>query len=148
MKRLRVSPLALVASLALALAAQAQDRPPQGNPPAERPPAAQPAPGPVPPAIAAAMQRREERSVAIEDLIANVATSTRKVFIVDPRVRAQVFRVPANDNPSYEELLSILRIHGFMAVEIEGRVNIVPDQNARSMPVRMLQRDDNSVPDD
>ena len=42
----------------------------------------------------------------------------------------------------------MLRIHGFAAFEVGGRVNIIPDANARFMPSRVLQRDDPSVPDD
>ena len=35
-----------------------------------------------------------------------------------------------------------------MAVEIQGRVNIVPEALARQMPVRLVQRDDPDVADD
>ena len=59
-----------------------------------------------------------------------------------------MYGVPRIDNPTYAELLTILRIHGYVAVEVGGRVNIVPDAIARSLPVRLLNRDDDSVPDD
>jgi general secretion pathway protein D len=139
MKRTLLAPAALLAVVSTLAYAQ----PPGGAPAqAEAPPAA------VPPAVAAANQRRDDADVAIEDVIAKVAARERKVFLVDPRVRARVFTSPAIENPTYADLLSILRLHGFMAAEIGGRVNIVPDANARGMPMRLLQRDDANVPDD
>ena len=146
--------LAMASMLLLGLPAHAQNRPPAPRGPA---PTVTPAP-PVeaaPPgtpivtvAMTESMRRREERSVDLEDLLAQVSASTGKTFLVDPRVRARVYGVPKIDNPSYAELLSILRMHGYVAVEIEGRVNIVPDAVARFLPSRLLQRDDDSVPDD
>ena len=91
---------------------------------------------------------RQASSVEIEELIARVAESTGKDFLIDPRVRARVFTVPPIGTPTYGELLSILRVHGFMAAEIGGRVNVVPDALARFMPTRLVQRDDPSIPDD
>lgn len=138
MQRSRLLPSVVLAAVSTLAYAQ----PPGGAPqPAEAPAAVQPA-------AAAANQRRDEASVPIEDIIAKVAARERKVFLVDPRVRARVFMSPVIENPSYADLLSILRLHGFMAVEIGGRVNIVPDANGRAMPTRLLQRDDSSVPDD
>jgi general secretion pathway protein D len=105
----------------------------------------------LPPEVAAerdAFQRRAEASVPIEDLIAEVASSSGKEFLIDPRVRAHVLAVPELEDPSYATLLSVLRMHGYMAVEIGGKVNVIPDANARSVPTRLLQRDDSSVPDD
>jgi general secretion pathway protein D len=145
----------LAALVVIGAPAHAQDRPAQGRAQAPSP---APAPAPAaeapifPPALSTAVaesvRRREERSIDIEELLAQVSASTGKEFLVDPRVRARVFGVPEIENPTYADLLSILRMHGYMAVEIQGRVNILPDANARHMPVRLLQRDDESVPDD
>ena len=77
-----------------------------------------------------------------------MSEETGKQFLVDPRVRARVYGVPRIDNPTYAELLTILRIHGYVAVEVGGRMNIMPDALARFMPTRVLNRDDDSVPDD
>jgi general secretion pathway protein D len=122
--------------------AQAPQQPQNQNP-------AQPAPIFTPtPAQAEAIRRRDERSVDLGDLIAKVSASTGKKFLVDPRVVARVYAIPPITDPTYDELLSILRVHGYMAIEIEGRVNVVPDANARFMPMRLVQRDDNSIPDD
>jgi general secretion pathway protein D len=106
----------------------------------------------TPPEIAAAeaeaATRRYESGIDLHTLVAEVAESTGKEFLIDPRVRARVYSVPKIDNPTYPILLSVLRLNGYMAVEIGGKVNILPDANARSMPTRLVQRDDDSVPDD
>jgi general secretion pathway protein D len=99
-------------------------------------------------AEAEAATRRYESGIDLHDLVAEVAESTGKEFLIDPRVRARVYSVPKIDNPTYPILLSVLRLNGYIAVEIGGKVNILPDANARSMPTRLVQRDDSSVPDD
>jgi type II secretory pathway component GspD/PulD (secretin) len=154
MRRLHTLAAAIAASTLLVAAAHAQDRPapsrPTGPAPTTPAPVAEPVqfqPPPPSPAMIESMQRRDERSVDIEEVLAQVSASSGKKFLVDPRVRARVYGVPKIDNPTYAELLSILRLHGYMAIEIEGRVNIVPDANARFMPMRLLQRDDDSVAD-
>jgi general secretion pathway protein D len=107
---------------------------------------------PTPPEIAAAeaeaATRRYESGMDLHTLVAEVAERTGKEFLIDPRVRARIYSVPKIERPTYAILLSVLRLNGYMAVEIGGKVNILPDANARSMPTRLLQRDDSSVPDD
>ncbi len=155
---LSYSVAALVVSTVLAAAALAQPEPTRGPAPQARPPAAQtPAPAadaPTPivrqpsPAELEAQRRRDERSVDLDELLARVSEATGMKFLVDPRVRARVNAVPRIDTPTYAELLTILRMHGYAAAEVGGRVNIVPDSNARFLPGRVLQRDDDNVPDD
>jgi general secretion pathway protein D len=152
-----------VASIVLAVPVLAQQEPNRPATPQARPPAAAPVtpaaetPRPVAetanvqppsPAVLESQRRREERSVDLDELLTRVSEATGKEFLVDPRVRARVYGVPRIDNPTYAELLTILRMHGYVAVEVGGRVNIVPDANARFLPVRLLNRDDVSVPDD
>ena len=143
MQPLRISAAALAAALMIVTHASSQERPP-ANRPAGGPDVTVAFPPPGQPESAL----RRDNSVAIEDLLARVAASTGKKFLVDPRIRAQVLTVPLIETPTYAELLSMLRIHGFAAFEVGGRVNIIPDANARFMPSRLLQRDDPSVPDD
>jgi general secretion pathway protein D len=156
---------------AAASAQQPAQVPPQGQTPAT--PVLAPPPGPqgqiqivaplvsppqatptviMPPEIAAAeaeaATQRYENSVDLYALVAEVAESTGKEFLIDPRVRARIYAVPKIEDPTYPVLLSVLRLNGYMAVEIGGKVNVIPDANARSQPSRLLQRDDNSVPDD
>ena len=140
MLRLPLSAAVLAAALTIGALAPAQERPAADRPaPAAATEAAPVAPPRMPP---------PQRGVDIEEVLARVAASTGKKFLVDPRVRASVLTVPEIETPTYAELLSILRIHGFMAAEVGGRVNIVPDANARFMPARLVQRDDASIPDD
>ena len=143
--------------IALVLAAPVMGQPQQSQPPPpERrappepppPPAAVPQAAPSPPAALEAQRRREEQSVDITELLENVSQATGMEFLVDPRVTFRVYGVPKIDNPSYAELLTILRMHGYTAVNVGGRVNILPDSNVRFMPVRVLNRDEASVPDD
>lgn len=143
-------------SAALVLTAPVLAQPPQRQPPPPEPRAEQ-APAQPPqfvevrppsPAALEAQRRRDEQSVDLTELLANVSRATGMEFLVDPRVRFQVYGVPRIDNPTYAELLTILRMHGYTAVNVGGRVNIVPDSLVRFMPVRVLNRDDASVPDD
>jgi general secretion pathway protein D len=137
MQRLSVSTAILAVAFTIGTSASAQQSPaPAGATPA--PAAAVPEPSPRPP----------PRGVDIEEVLRRVAASTGKKFLVDPRVRASVFMVPEFQTPTYAELLSILSMHGFAAAEIEGRVHIVPDANARFLPARLVQSDDPSVPAD
>jgi general secretion pathway protein D len=147
---------AFVVSTVLAGPSLAQQQQNRGQAPQAQPPAAQaPAPAaeapvvrPPSPAELEAQRGRDEQSVDVQDLIARVSQSTGKRFVVDPRVRARVNAVPRIENPTYAELLTILQVHGFAAAEVEGLVTVVPDANARFLPTRLLQRDDDSVPDD
>jgi general secretion pathway protein D len=147
----RLVPLTLLTLLSTSASAQ---QPASGDA-AERPVA--PAPQGQGPVVMAPVvlpeqleraRRRDEASVDIEAVIADVAASTGKEFLVDPRVRARVFAVPELEDPTYETLLAVLRLHGYIALEIGGKVNVVPDASARAMPTRLVQRDDSSVPDD
>jgi type II secretory pathway component GspD/PulD (secretin) len=53
---------------------------------------------------------------------------------VDPRVRADVTVIGQNTaNVSYPELLTILQVHGFAAVEGGGYVQVIPDTLARAL---------------
>lgn len=145
MHRLRLSAAGLAAAFMIGTFVTAQERPPAG-------PAA-PANGAPPVTLAPDLNRPPPpppvaRGVPIEDVLARVSASTGKKFLVDPRVRATVFGVPDIGTPTYAELLSMLRMHGFAAAEIGGRINIVPDANARFLPARLVQRDDSSIPDD
>src|ERR1700758_1909811 len=66
-----------------------------------------------------------------------VAAATGKNFIVDPRVRAQVTMIsstPMSPAAFYEAYLSILQVHGFIAVPAGEITKILPDANARQIP--------------
>ena len=141
MQRLNLTSAILAIAITIGTAAWGQERP---APPRTLPPAATETPQEGQPRFQPPPTRGED----IEEILRRVSASMGQEFLVDPRVRAYVFGVPDIETPTYAELLAILRMHGFAAFEVAGRVNIVPDANARFMPARLLQRDDASVADD
>lgn len=77
-----------------------------------------------------------DRGVALERVIESVAKRTSKKFIVDPRVIGGVTVIGADAlNGDYAQLLSVLDVHGYSAVESGGYVRIVPTANVRQLPV-------------
>src|SRR5215213_6237677 len=71
---------------------------------------------------------------SIAEAVSNV---TGKNFIIDPRVRAQVTMLSStamSPDAFYQAFLSILQVHGFVAVPSGNIVKILPDANARQMP--------------
>ncbi|MET0533141.1 MAG: secretin N-terminal domain-containing protein [Steroidobacter sp.] len=81
------------------------------------------------------------RDAELTEIIDAVATITGKTFIIDPRVRAQVtIRSSTAMSPEafYQVFLSILQVHGFVAVQSGDVIKIVPDANARQMPANDL----------
>lgn len=70
----------------------------------------------------------------INALIGTVAEITGKNFIVDPRVKGKVTVIssqPMNSDEIYQVFLSILKVHGFAAVESGEVVKILPDVSAK-----------------
>jgi len=66
-----------------------------------------------------------------------VSAATGKNFIIEPRVRAQVTMLsstPMTPDAFYQTFLSILQVHGFVAMPAGDVIKIVPDANARTMP--------------
>ncbi len=78
------------------------------------------------------------KDTEIQEVIKFVADATGKTILVDPKVRGQV-RVISQDAVNKEELyelfLSMMDVQGFTAVEKGNVVRIVPNRDARSLPV-------------
>jgi general secretion pathway protein D len=115
---------------------------------------AQDSPRPDPRSSPAASPSAEERAEAeprieLQTLLEQVAANSDKQFLVDHRSKQQVYvgGTPI-EKPDYPVLLSILRNNGLVAVEIEGRVNVMPSDIARQLPLPLVQRDDPRIPDD
>lgn len=73
----------------------------------------------------------------IRQIIEAVSDVTNKNFILDPRVKAQVTMLsstPMSPEVFYEAFLSILQVHGFVAVGTGDIIKIIPDANARQYP--------------
>src|SRR6187399_1086633 len=98
-------------------------------------PALVPAAEPAPPPCAAASGANGS-DIEMIDLIDKVAKRTGKQFIVDPRVRGQVSSAGFDiEKVDYPRLLAILNVHMFAAYEANGVVRVVPDANARQLPI-------------
>lgn len=70
----------------------------------------------------------------IRQIIEAVGEVTQKNFIIDPRVSAKVTMLsstPMSPEAFYEAFLSILQVHGYIAVPSGDLIKIVPDATAR-----------------
>ena len=77
------------------------------------------------------------READLRQVIEAVGEVTGRNFLVDPRVTGQVTFLsysPMSSDAFYEAFLATLQIHGFIAVESEDVVRIVPDATARVHP--------------
>ncbi len=77
----------------------------------------------------------------IRQIIEAVSEVTGQNFIIDPRVKAEVTMLsssPMSPEAFYEAFLSILEVHGYVAVPAGDLIKIVPDANARQVPGRDL----------
>jgi general secretion pathway protein D len=88
-------------------------------------------------------------TVSLESLVDRVARSAKKSFLIDSRAAQQVYLGSIKpEDVNYPTLLAILRANGMAATTIEGRVNIVPLPEIRTLAVPLLQNDDSSIPAD
>ncbi len=70
----------------------------------------------------------------IRQIVEAVGEVTQKNFIIDPRVNAKVTMLsstPMTPDAFYEAFLSILQVHGYIAVTSGDLIKIVPDATAR-----------------
>lgn len=90
-----------------------------------------------------------EAGVPIERLLATVAKKTGKRFVVDPKVHGAVVLVGMEpEDLSYSDLLSVLNVHGYAAVD-EGRlVQIVPDASMRAQVMPTIGPKETRAPDE
>ena len=66
----------------------------------------------------------------IETLITTVSEVTGRNFIVDPRVQGKVTVIsarPLRDNEVYQVFLSVLNVHGYVAVQAGNVTKILPE---------------------
>jgi general secretion pathway protein D len=77
--------------------------------------------------------------VALDKVIDLVARKSGKKYVLDPRVHAQV-QIAGEDlnRITYPELLTILQLYGFAAIESGGYVLVVPQTNVRAMPLPQI----------
>ncbi|MGH8194732.1 MAG: type II secretion system secretin GspD [Woeseiaceae bacterium] len=73
----------------------------------------------------------------IRQIVEAVGAVTHKNFILDPRVNAKVTMLsstPMSPEAFYEAFLSVLEVHGYVAIATDGVVKIIPDAAARQYP--------------
>jgi general secretion pathway protein D len=74
--------------------------------------------------------------VSIVKVIDIVARKTGKKYVLDPRVHAQAQIIGEDLNRlTFPELLTILKMYGFTAVESGGYMLVVPETIVRAMPL-------------
>lgn len=90
-----------------------------------------------------------EAGVPIERLLATVARKTGKRFVVDPQVHGAVVLVGMDPaDVSYADLLTVLNVHGYAAVD-EGRlVQIIPEGLIRAQVMPTIGPKDTRAPDE
>jgi general secretion pathway protein D len=74
----------------------------------------------------------------IQEVIKFMGEATGKTIIIDPKVRGPVKLIntrPLNSQELYALFLSVLDVHGYTAIESGNVVRIVPNRDARSLPV-------------
>lgn len=95
-------------------------------------------------ALAAATAPAQEPTITpnykeadLRQIVEAVSAITGRNFIIDPRVRAQVTLLssqPMSPDAFYAAFLSILEVHGYVAVPAGDLIKILPDANARQVP--------------
>ena len=76
----------------------------------------------------------------IRQVVEAVSAVTGKNVILDPRVTGRVTLLsptPLGPDELYEAFLSILQVHGYVAIESGNLVKVVPDATARQFPTRI-----------
>lgn len=87
----------------------------------------------------------------ITQIIEAVSAATGKTVIIDPRVRAQVTMIssaPMTPDQFYQAFLSILQVHGFVAVPSGNLIKVLPDTNMRQVPGNDLPSGSGGGPDE
>jgi type II secretory pathway component GspD/PulD (secretin) len=78
--------------------------------------------------------KSHEAGIPLAHIIAAVARKSGKSYLIDPRVHADVQLVGQDvSNVTSAQLLTILQLHGFAAIEGGGYVRIVPESAIRQM---------------
>ena len=76
----------------------------------------------------------------IRQVVEAVSAVTGKNFILDPRVTGRVTLLsptPLGPDALYEAFLSILQVHGYVAIPSGDIIKIIPDATARQFPSQM-----------
>jgi general secretion pathway protein D len=95
------------------------------------------------PAVAQVSSSSTTAGTPLVQIIEAVSKKSGKSFIVDPRVSGNATLVGLDPSKvTYPELLTILQVHGYVAVESGDLVRIVPDAQGRSSPTPVIGAND------
>ena len=86
----------------------------------------------------------------IRQVVEAVSAVTGKNFILDPRVTGRVTLLsptPLGPDALYQAFLSILQVHGYVAIDSGDLIKIIPDATARQFPSQ-IGTSDAAGPDD
>jgi general secretion pathway protein D len=77
-----------------------------------------------------------DSGIPLAKIIQGVAKKTGKKYLIDPRVHAQVQLIGQEiSSITYSDLLSILMLNGYTAVDEGGYIMVLPDASGRTLPV-------------
>ncbi len=97
----------------------------------------------IPDAAIAQSASSSAAGTPLVQLIEAVSKKTGKNFILDPRVGGNAVLIGIDPSKvSYDDLLTILQVNGYAAVESGGLVRVVPDAVSRTMPSPVLEGND------
>lgn len=86
---------------------------------------------------------RIEGGIPIEKIVAAVARKTGKKFVLDPRVHASVVLIGQDPaTMTYPQLLAVLEVYGYAAVDAAGYVQIVPAAMIRQEAIATITSKD------
>ena len=93
------------------------------------------------------------KNAEIQAFISAISELTGKNFVVDPRVKGMVTVIsaaPTSPDALYDVFLSVLKVHGFTAIETGEVIKVVPEVGARTegtsgVVTRSIERTENIV---
>jgi beta-lactamase regulating signal transducer with metallopeptidase domain len=87
-------------------------------------------------ALIQAATARHADGVPLEKLVQQVAANIHRRVIVDPRATSTIILYGQNlDQIDYSDFLTILRINGLTAVDVNDYINVVPIVQVRTLPL-------------
>lgn len=87
-------------------------------------------------------QSTDSNTVPIATVLAAVAKSSGRKFVVDPRVTGDVLLLQGEpDTLNYDDLLMLLQVHGFTAVTTGDYVRVIPEAGVRHLALPVADSD-------
>lgn len=98
---------------------------------------------PVPDIAFAQSASSSAAGTPLVQLIESVSKKTGKNFVLDPRVAGNATLIGIDPaKVTYADLLTILQVNGYAAVESGGLVRVIPESAGRAMPSPVIEGND------